>query len=269
MLKPVVQNVLFYDHNWSQVARIVRMFAALVRDSGIHVILLSDKQPSHINGNLEVINISDVPQKKTLVDLQGSFAYSLHKALVPERAFYDYSSFRRSQCYSRLSEKQISEKITPYVNALDYAIRERADLVIEHWPDNFLSSVAQMMATQYGKLIGVALTQYWWKDGALFMDRMNMTSTVIDMNYRLFYESPELLDLKHLAKVFSKPLTTAFTPTKQFKMYTLKDRLQLIRNREESYQPVSLWNWVMRRSSTIVSSVLYIDSKWMSHDGRD
>ena len=113
MSNAVVQNVLFYDHNWSQIARIVRMFADLVRDLDVHVILLSDKQASHINGNLEVINILDVPQEKTLAELQASFGYSLHKTLVPERAFYDYSSFRRSQCYSRLSEEQISRKNHP------------------------------------------------------------------------------------------------------------------------------------------------------------
>ena len=151
MEKTVVKNVLFYDHNWSQVARLVRMFADLVRESGVHVILVSDKQPSQINGNLEILNIYDVPQKKTLKELQEQYSYSLHKALVPERAFYDYSSFRRSQCYSRLSEEQISKIITPYVNAIDYAIRSRADLIIEAFPDNFLSSVAQMIATEYKK----------------------------------------------------------------------------------------------------------------------
>ena len=256
MVKAVVQNVLFYDHNWSQVARIIRVFTNLVRESGIHVILLSDKLPSHISGNLEVINISDVPQKKTLGELQEKFSYSLHKALVPERAYYDYSSFRRSQCYSRLSEEQIAKKITPYVNAVDYAIRERADLIIEAFPDNFVSSVAQMIATNYKKPFFVPFPQYWWKDGALIIDRMNMTSTVIDRNYDLFYESPDLLDIKHLTNIFLKPLTTAFTTTKKSKMYTLRDRLQLIINREKSYQPVSLRNWIVRRTSTVVSSVL-------------
>src|SRR3989338_1193452 len=256
MKQTSVKNVLFYDHNWSQVARIVRMFANLVHKSGIHVILLSDKQPSQISGNLEVINIFDVPQKKTLGELQDQYGYSLHKALVPEMAFYDYSSFRRSQCYSRLSEEQIAKKITPYVNAFDYAIRERADLLIEYFPDNFLSSVAQMIATDYKKPFAVLFPQYWWKDGGLIIDRMNMTSTVIDSNYDLFYENPDLLDMKHLANVFSKPLTTAFTSTKKSKMYSLKDRLQLMLNREKSYQPVSLRNWIVRRASTAISSVM-------------
>lgn len=269
MNKSSIKNVLFYDHNWAQHARIVRMFANIVRESGIHVILLSDKQSSQTNGNLEIINIIDVPQKKSLEELQEKYSHSLHRALVPERAFYDYSSFRRSQCYSRLSEIQIADKITPYVNALDYAIRERADLIIEAFPDNFSSSVAQMIATNYKKPIFVPLPQYWWKDGALIIDRMNMTSTVIDSNYRLFYENPDLLDIDHIRNVFSKPLTTSFTSTKQSKMYTLKDRLKLIINREKSYQPVSLRNWITRRASTVISSFLikaFISREYVPRD---
>lgn len=249
----IVQNILFFDHNWSQVARIVRMFADLVRESGIHVILLSDKQPSHTSGNLEVVNIADVPQKKTLEELQESFNYSLHKALVPERAFYDYSSFRRSQCYSRLSEEEIAEKITPYVNALDYAIRERADLMIEYFPDNFLSSVAQMIATDYQKPFAVFLPHYWWKDGALIIDKKDMTSTVIDNNYDYFYENPNLLDVDNLKNIYNKKHTLYFF--KQSKMYSIKDRLRLIINRQKSYQPVSFRSWTVRRTSAFLSSI--------------
>lgn len=256
MEKTVIQKILFLDHNWPLVAPVVRMFADLMQNSGIHVILLSDKQASQISGgNLEVINIFDVPQKKTLGELQENCNYSLHRALVPERSFYDYSSFRRSQCYSRLSEEQIADKITPYVNALDYAIRERADLIFDWFPDNFLSSVVQMLATDYKKPCAVLFPQYWWKDGALMIDRMNLTSTMIDSNYDLFYENPDLLDMKHLENVFSKPLTSAFS-VKKYKMYTLKDRLQLMINRQKSYQPVSFRNWIVRRTSTVVSSFL-------------
>lgn len=250
----VVRNILFYDHNWSHIARLVGIFANLVQESGLHVILLSDKQASQINGNLEIINISDIPQNKTLVDLQGQYSYSLHRALITERAFYDYSSFRRSQCYSRLTEEQIAQKITAYVNALDYVIRERVDLIIEWFPDNFLSSVAQMVAAHYKKPFSVFLPHYWWKDGALILDRMDMTSSVIDRNYEMFYESPDLLDIENLRKVYSKKHTLFFF--KQSEMYRLKDRLQLILNRQNSYQPVSLRNWIVRRTSTAVSAAM-------------
>lgn len=267
MANTAVQNILFYDHNWSHIERLVRVFANLVLESGVHVILLSDKQPSQINGNLEVINILDIPQKKTLVDLQGTFSHSLHRALVPERAFYDYSSFRRSQCYSRLSEEQISKNITAYVNAFDYVIRERADLTIEWFPDNFLSSVAQMIAADYKKPCAVFLPHYWWKDGALIIDRMDMTSAVIDSNYNLFYKNPALLDMENLKNVYSKKQTLFVF--KQSKMYRLKDRLQLIINRQKSYQPVSLLNWVVRRTSTVLSSALIKTLITLEHVSRN
>jgi hypothetical protein len=251
-----IKNILFYDHNWSVQLRIVSKFANLVRESGVHVILLSDRMISQTNENLEIVNIFDVPQKKTLDELHKNYSFSLHKALVPERAFYDYSSFRRSQCYSKLSEEEIKNIITPYVNAVDYMMRERADIVIEAFPDNFVTSILQMLATEYGKRIFVPFAQYWWKDGALIIDRMNMTSTVIDGNYELLYKNPELVDADLISRVFAKPLTAAFTTTKRMKMYTLRDRIQLFINRQKGYQPISSLNWIVRRVSTFISSVL-------------
>lgn len=255
MEKTIIKYILLYDHNHALVGRLIQMFADIVRESGIHVIALSHKQPSQIRGNLEVVNIFDVPQKKTLGELQEKYNHSLHRALVPERAFYDYSSFRRSQCYSRMSEEQIAKKITPYINALDYIIRERTDLIIEWFPDNFLSSVASMIAAEYNKPCLVPFAHYWWKDGALILDRMNMTSTVIDSNYDLFYSAPNLLDMQHITNTYKKPLTTAFS-FKRSKMYTLKDSVQLRINRQKSYQPISLRNWIVRRSSAVLSAVL-------------
>lgn len=231
------------------------MFADIARESGVWVISLSHKQPSQIKGNLEIINIFDVPQKETLENLQKNYKHSLHRALVPERAFYDYSSFRRSQCYSRMSEEQIAEKITPYVNALDYVIRERIDVIVEWFPDNFLSSVASMIATEYKKPCLIPFPHYWWRDAALILDRMNMTSTIIDGHYDSFYQNPELLDMEHLERTYKKPLTTAFS-FKRSKMYTFKDAVLLRINRERSYQPVSLRNWIVRRTSAVFSSVL-------------
>jgi hypothetical protein len=254
MVKKNNKTVLFYDHNWSHIERLVRQFSTLVQGLDIYVILLSDRKPSEIKDNLEIINIYDVTQKMTLIDMQKKFRNSLHKALIGERAFYDYSSFRRSQCYSRLSEEQIAETISPYVNGLEYVIRERADLIIEWWPDNFLSSVAQMIATEYKKPFAVFLPHYWWKDGALIIDRMNMTSQVIDDNYKYFFANPDLLDMEKLKKVYSKKVSLFFF--KQNKMYRLKDRLQLIVNRQKSYQPVSIRNWTVRRTSTFISSIL-------------
>lgn len=268
MEKTAVQNVLFWDHNWSPIGSVVEAFATLTHGTGIRVIMLSDKRPSGTTSNFEVINIFDVPQNKTLVELQRGYCYSLHKALVPERAFYDYSSFRRSQCYSRLSEKEIADKITPYVNALDYAIRERADIFYDWFPDNFLSSVGQMIAANYKKTCAVLFPQYWWKDGSLMIDRMNMTSSVIDSNYELFYKDPNLLNKEQVTNVFTKPLTSAFA-VKASRLHEWKERIGLIIAREKTYQPISLRNWIVRRTSAVWSAVLIKTLIRLEHVPRD
>src|ERR1700687_3402756 len=130
-------HVLLIDRAWPVVAEVVRNFARSVQGRDIHVLFVSDKEPSGIDGNLETINVADVPQHRSLEEMQADFPFSLHKTLVPERAFYNYSSFRRSECYSRLSEKQIAERVAPYANAFDFVIREKADLILDWPPDAF------------------------------------------------------------------------------------------------------------------------------------
>ena len=183
-------RVLFIDRSWPLVAQLVRDFAASVQGSDIQVLLLSDREPSGISGNLETINILDVPQHRTLEEMQATFRFSLHKALVPERAFYDYSSFRVSQCYSRLSNEQIAERITPFANAFDFVIREKADLVMEWFPDCFIPSLAGRIARHYGKPFRMFLQHYWWNDGAFLVNRMDLTSSKVEPQLPVLFSEP-------------------------------------------------------------------------------
>lgn len=247
-------RVLFIDRAWPMVATLVREFADAARGSDIHVLFLSDKQPSSINGNLEIINILDVPQQRTLEEMQAEYSFSLHKTLVPERAFYDYSSFRRSQCYSRLSEAQIAACVTPFANAFDFVIREKADFVQEWFPDCFIPSLAGQIAGHYGKPFRMFTQHYWWNDGAFFIDRMDLSSTDVNDNYRHYYENPALCDHAKLDAIFkTKKTLYAFSSGE---MYTLPMRLRLIVNRRNSYEPPSVRNWVVRRVSRIWSATL-------------
>lgn len=238
-------RVLFIDRSWPVVGELVRTFARSVRGSDIHVVFLTDKEPSGVSDNLETINLQDVPQRRTLEQLQDKFPFSLHKTLVPERAYFDYSSFRRSQCYSRLSNVQIAEHITPFANAFDFAIREKADLVLEWYPDCFIPSLAGKIAAYYDKPFRMILQHYWWNDGAFFVDRMDLTSSEVDCNYRRFYDNPELCDRKKLEELFkAKKTLYAFSSSE---MYTLRMRLRLVLNRNSSYEPPSIRNWIVRR----------------------
>src|SRR3981081_4146908 len=96
-------NVLLIDRSNSAFVDLAIHLAQIVSDPQIRILLLSDKEASGTKGNLEIVNVHDVPQSASIQGLQNKYGFSLHKALAPERAFFDYSSFRKSQCYSDLS----------------------------------------------------------------------------------------------------------------------------------------------------------------------
>ena len=247
-------RVLFIDRAWPVVLQVVKDFAAGV-EPGVHVTLLSDKEPSAELDNLTVLNIRDVPQRRSLAELQQQYPFSVHRALIPERAFYDYSSLRKSQCYSRLSEQQIERLITPYANAFDYAIRERADFVMEWYPDCFIPALAGRIAAYYGKPFRMFLQHYWWSDGAFFIDGLDLTSSTIERLYRQHYSTGvSEAERARLDEVFrTKKTLYAFS---QSEMYTFAMRLRVVMNRMKSYEPFSALNWVQRRISRRWSSIM-------------
>lgn len=247
-------RVLLIDRSWPMVAALARKFANSVKESDVNVIFLTDREPSGISGNFETINIFDVPQRRSLDELQAAYPFSLHKTLVTERAYYDYSSFRRSQCYSRLTEQQISERITPFANAFDYVIREKADLVLEWFPDSFIPSLSGRIAEYYKKPFRMFLQHYWWSDGAFYVDRMDTTSSMVDGNYQKFYENSDLCDREKLDNIFkAKKTLYAFSSGE---MYTLSMRIRQVLIRQRSYEPLSVSNWIVRKISKAWSATL-------------
>jgi hypothetical protein len=239
-------QVLFIDRAWPVVAEVVRKFAESVRGSDISVIFLSDKAPSGVRDNMETINVHDVPQRRSMRELQAQYDFSLLKTLVPERAYYDYSSFRASQCYSNLTEEEIEARVTPYANAIDYVIRERVDFVMEWFPDCFIPAMSGQIARHYAKPFRMIFAYYWWNDGALFIDREDLTSSDIEANYHYYYDNPALCDRAKLDQLYSsKKCTLVFTPGES---YSWSMRVKQIANRFRSYEPPSIRNWLLRRA---------------------
>lgn len=247
-------TVLFIDRAWPLLTELVVDFQRNCQDTDIEVVLLSEFKKSGSLGKVEVINIYDVPQSRSLIQLQESYHFSIHKTLVTERSFYDYCSFRSSQSRSRLTEIEITEKVTPYANALDYLIRERVDIVIDWLQDSFVPSLAGAIANYYKKQFRMFLPHYWWSDGALVFDRMDQTSSVIDKYYEYYYSQPELCDRAALDGVFNTKKTLYVI--KQSKMYSIKHRILLFRNRQRSYEPISIRNWIIRRLSEKYSKAI-------------
>lgn len=241
-------RVLLIDRSNPVFVQSARALAGAARDLPVQIIFVSDKEPSSIEGNLEIVNIYDVAQKKDIRALEAAYGFSVHRALIPERAFFDYSSFRRCQRYSDLEIEDIERLITPYLNAFDYLIREKADLVIEGLADNFMTSLAGRIAQHYKKPFFMNMAYYWWPDGLLFVDRLDQTSSEIDRRYSEYRANPALIDKAKVDHVFSEK---RFRPAAVG--YNLKMRLQQLAARRTSYEPFSLANWICRRLSAMVS----------------
>jgi hypothetical protein len=247
-----MKTVLFIDRAWPLLSKLVSDFEGCCKNTEVKIILLSEFKESGLLGNIEIVNINDVPQKRTLMEMQDEYQFSIQKTLVTERAFYDYCSFRRSQCYSRLTEQQIADKITPYVNAIDYVVRERVDLVIDWLQDSFVPSITGPIAKHYKKEFIMFLPHYWWNDGALPLDRMDQTSSIIDKEYKYYYANQSLCNREYLDSIFRQKKTLYVI--KKSRMYSFKDRIAVFRNRLNSYEPISLRHWIGRRFSKVASS---------------
>jgi hypothetical protein len=243
-------RVLFIDRSNPVIVKSMRALADAVRDLPVKLVFASDKEPSSVEGNLEIVNIHDVAQATDIGTLELAYGFSVHRSLVPERSFFDYSSFRRCQRYSNLEMPDIERLIGPYINAFDYLIREKVDLVIDGFADNFMTGLLGRIAGYYKKPFFMAMAYYWWSDGLLFVDRMNQTSSEIDRRYAAFRALPAQIDRARVDGVFAekrlRPDSTG---------YNLRMRLQQLLARRTSYEPLSLKNWVCRRISAVVSRI--------------
>jgi hypothetical protein len=96
------------------------------------------------------------------------------------------------------------------------------------------------------------LPHYWWNDGALPLDRMDQTSSIIDKHYEYYYANQNLCNREYLDSIFRQKKTSYVI--KKNRMYSFEHRIKLFRNRLNSYEPISLRNWIIRKLSKVVSS---------------
>ncbi len=199
-------NVVIIDHSYLHQIRWTQQFADHVGD--FRVILLTDKSPSRTDGNFEVVNVKDVRQNLALDEMQRRLTFPLYRAMLAERAYFDYTTFTARECYSRVTLADIGELIRSHVNALDEVIRTRADLVIGHLADNAIASLAANIAEHYGKPYAAPFPYYWWPDGYIFTDRADQTSSEVDDAYRRFYADPSSIDRDAISRLYSGPRVT-------------------------------------------------------------
>jgi hypothetical protein len=249
-------NVLFIDRNDPHTIQWIRGFSEYVDPLEIKVYCISDREPSFESASLQILNIHDIPQRLSLEELQDKFDFSIFKALVVERSFVDYTSFRKHQQYSDLSLDDIGAIILPYLNAYDYVIREKVDLIIDSLADNFLTCIAEKVANFYKVKMIEKFLYYWWSDGFVPVDRPNQTSSILDDNYRHFYEFPEKIDHNAIADTFQRQATSWQNDPPGF-LESLIRRFRIVSNRNNSYEPISFRHWLFRRFAWAWSRLLY------------
>lgn len=244
-------RVLLIDRANPVFVQSARALAAAVRDLPVQIVFASDKEPSAVEGNLEIVNVHNVPQRLSIQSLEEIYGFSIHRALITERSFFDYSSFRRCQTYSELTIDQIGEIVLPYLNAFDYLVREKVDVISEGLADNFLTSLAGRVASYYCKPFYMGFGSYWWSDGMFFVDRLDQTSSEIDERYRYYRDNPDKIDQARMAGLYARKHVVRVASGYPWRM-----RLQQFRARGRSYEPPSWKHWFCRRVSTAASRFL-------------
>ena len=245
-------EAIVIDHSYLHLINWAEQFAKKVGD--VKITLVTDKLPSRIDGNFEVINIHDVVQDVSLDELQSKFDFSLYRALLAERAYFDYTSFTRRECYSRLSLEEIEQRIQPHINALDAVISGRGDLVIGHMADNAIASVAAQIAQQYGKPYVAWTPSYWSANGIFIRDRADQTSSQVDRLYHRYYANQSSIDRAAIQTARStNRVSYIWSDTT---IYSFRDRIKKIILSWHWHDPFSPINWLTRRFHRLISIVM-------------
>ena len=244
-------NVVVIDHSYLNQIGWAQHFAETTK--GFSVILVTDKLPTGRDGKLEIVNVNERQAARSLEKIQQDVKFSLYKALVPERAYFDYTSLTRSGCYSRLAFSQIGERVNAYIDTLDEVIRERAGIVLGHLADNGIASVAALLAKNYEKPYMASLPYYWWADGFIVYDQPDQTSTQVDLLYKKFYSGQLSINSLEIDRIYSMKRATLQYQDNQ--AYRLSDRFRKIIRSRNWHEPFSFLNWVLRRGNFLISEL--------------
>ncbi len=83
------KKVLMTDRSWPLMLDVIEDLSHLCKNDGISILFLSERHKSSVRGNLEIINIFDIPQKKSMKELQGEYDFSLFKC-IPNSYIVDF-----------------------------------------------------------------------------------------------------------------------------------------------------------------------------------
>jgi hypothetical protein len=258
-------NILLIDDKNHLTLKWAKKIAEELKDN-FNIILVSDRLKEMKQNNFEIFNINNKRQNLSIKDLQNKYNFSIYKLLVTDRSIVNYTDFSIIQMYSKYNENKINMELSKWLNAYDYLLRKKIDIVLTGLADNFKFNMAWKIAEFYNKKFYILYILYWWNNGILISDRYDQTSSIIDNNYYKFYNS--VIDEKEkerLKNIFSnKKFNFNFVDNN---IFTLKKRLLLVLNRRKSYESLSIRNWILRKFYFFYTNLIkkiYINSKYFN-----
>ena len=257
-------KILFIDDKSEVIYDWVKELTKIVNlsDKKVESYLLSDRLKSEKSNYFNVVNIeTDIQQKKSIEELQSLYDFSIYESLVTDRNITNYTSFNNIYKYNN---NNYSESLTSYINAFDYLFREEIDIVFTGLADNFKFNLAWRIAEFYNKKFYIFYALYWFNDGLMLSDRYDQTSSVINCLYNQYY-TEEILDSEknQLKNIFeNKKVSFDFSDNK---VYPLLKRLKFIKNKQGTYESLSIKNFILRKINFYFSNIVkkvYIDRKY-------
>jgi hypothetical protein len=241
-------TILLTDRNWPQMFEVACDLADKLIQFHVKLVFLSGYRKSEEIRNLNVVNVNDIPQDRTIEELQEQYDFSIWKAILVERAFFDFTFLAKKNIYSNVGAVKRDLWLKKYLNALDYLIREKVDAVYDNAPDSFIETSACYISNFYKKPFNSMFLNYYDGESLFFFDKRNWTSSSILRNYEKFFNSNEpMSDLVQVEEYFSKKDSLYQIPSNRFSV-----RKNEFINRWRTYEPISIANWIHRRISNLV-----------------
>lgn len=251
-------RVLFLDKNYPEIFAAIERFAAHVDGKGIEVICLSERRKSGWRNNLEVVAVGDYENGYEIDYFQRKYNFSLYKLLVVERSLVNYYSFRRECIYSDLTPSNFEQTYKTYIYAVDDIVSRGIDLFIDSKSDNFVTNLTAKICEHYKTPIALKMLHYWWNDGCLILDGSAQTSSIIESNYRFYKANPHLIDFELIERTYTKKISMWAPRTPEGALNALRSAVtrlrqlrQLLKNRQQSYEPLSVRNLIVRRLKSL------------------
>lgn len=251
-------RVLFLDKNYPEIFYAIERLAAYVDRKNIEVICLSERRQSESNANLRIVSVNDYGSDYSIDFFQKKYNFSLYKLLVVERSLLNYYSFRQECIYSDVGVVGFEEKYRRYLNAVDSLLSDGIDLFIDSKSDNFVTNLVARVCESYKTPIALKMLHYWWSDGCLLLDGSSQTSSLIEANYKFYRANLDQIDNCLIESTYIKKISmwapkrnVGFSKSIRYAIKKMGQRILLLRNRQQSYEPLSIRNLLVRRLKSV------------------